>query len=106
MPPEAGEVLVMIHHQARDEAELAAVREAYHVVSRRLADVPGMLANELLQSALDPSALTVVSRWADLAAFQSWEEGAGHRADTAPLRPYRDTRLSAPFGIYRVDAAY
>lgn len=101
-----GEVLVMIHHQVRDEAEHVALREAYHLVSKRLAEVPGMLGNELLQSAVDPTGVVVMSRWADLAAFRAWEEGAGHRGDTAPLRPYRDTRLAVPFGIYEVDAAY
>jgi hypothetical protein len=41
-----------------------------------------------------------------MAAFREWEEGATHKDDTAPLRPYRDTRLKVPFGIYEVDAEY
>ncbi|MFK4221494.1 antibiotic biosynthesis monooxygenase family protein [Streptomyces sp. CA-135486] len=101
-----GEVRVLVYQAAHDEEQLQAVREAYHLVSKRLAEVPGMLGNELLRSPADPTALIVVSRWADLAAFQRWEEGAGHREDTAPLRPYRDTRLAVPFGIYEVDASY
>ncbi|MFI6942070.1 antibiotic biosynthesis monooxygenase family protein [Streptomyces sp. NPDC050418] len=108
MPGErgAGEVRVVVYQAALDAAQLAAVRAAYHEVSERLAGVPGMLGNELLRSPLDPSALAVMSRWESLEAFQKWESGAGHRADTAPLRPYRDTRTSAPFAIYEVDAAY
>ncbi|MDJ1133971.1 antibiotic biosynthesis monooxygenase family protein [Streptomyces iconiensis] len=101
-----GEVRVLVHQAARDATELAAVREAYHLVSKRMAGVPGMLGNELLRSPTDPTALVVVSRWADFAAFRAWEEGPEHRDDTAPLRPYRDTRLKVPFGIYEVDAAY
>ena len=101
-----GEVRVLVYQAAHDEEQLQAVREAYHLVSKRLAQVPGMLGNELLRSPADPTALIVVSRWADLAAFQRWEGGAGHREDTAPLRPYRDTRLAVPFGIYEVDASY
>jgi heme oxygenase (mycobilin-producing) len=101
-----GEVRVLVYQAAHDEEQLQAVREAYHLVSERLAQVPGMLGNELLRSPADPTALIVVSRWADLAAFRRWEQGAGHREDTAPLRPYRDTRLAVPFGIYEVDASY
>ncbi|MFI1395481.1 antibiotic biosynthesis monooxygenase family protein [Streptomyces sp. NPDC020681] len=101
-----GEVRVLVYQAAHDEEQLQAVRAAYHLVSKRLAAVPGMLGNELLRSPADPTALIVVSRWVDLAAFQRWEQGDGHREDTAPLRPYRDTRLAVPFGIYEVDASY
>lgn len=100
------EVRVLVYQLARDEAELAAVRAAYHQVSERLAKVPGMLGNELLRQPADPSSLVVVSRWASMAAFQEWEAGSGHREDTAPLRPYRDTRTGTPFAVYQVDAAY
>jgi heme-degrading monooxygenase HmoA len=100
------EVRVFVYQLARDEAELAAVRAAYHQVSERLAKVPGMLGNELLRQTADPSSLVVVSRWASMAAFEEWEAGPGHRDDTAPLRPYRDTRTGRPFAIHRVDAAY
>lgn len=102
----SGEVRVVVYQAAVDEEQLAAVRAAYHEVSERLADVPGMLGNELLRNPFDPSALAVMSRWESLAAFQKWEAGAGHREDTAPLRPYRDTRTPAPFAVYEVDAAY
>ncbi|MFM9368690.1 antibiotic biosynthesis monooxygenase family protein [Streptomyces sp. Da 82-17] len=101
-----GEVRVLVYQAAYDETEFAAVRDAYHVVSKRLAGVPGMLGNELLRSPHDPTALVVMSRWASLAAFQEWERGAEHREDTAPLRPYRDTRTAAPFALYEVDASY
>ncbi|MEV6399180.1 antibiotic biosynthesis monooxygenase family protein [Streptomyces sp. NPDC051907] len=102
----AREVRVLVYQAAHDDEQLEAVRQAYHLVSKRLAGVEGMLGNELLRSPLDPTALVVVSRWADLAAFRRWEESAEHREDTAPLRPYRDTRLAVPFGIYEVEAAY
>ncbi|MBT2470711.1 antibiotic biosynthesis monooxygenase [Streptomyces sp. ISL-66] len=101
-----GEVRVLVYQAAHDEEQLAAVRDAYHLVSKRLAVVPGMLGNELLRSPADPTALVVVSRWESMAAFRTWEEGAEHREDTAPLRPFRDTRTSAPFALYEVDAAY
>ncbi|MFD5589668.1 MULTISPECIES: antibiotic biosynthesis monooxygenase family protein [unclassified Streptomyces] len=101
-----GEVRVLVYQAAADEAQLDAVRAAYHQVSRRLAGVPGMLGNELLRNPLDPTALAVMSRWESLDAFRAWEEGAGHRQDTAPLRPYRDTRTASPFAVYEVDAAY
>ncbi|EPD95898.1 MULTISPECIES: antibiotic biosynthesis monooxygenase family protein [Streptomyces] len=101
-----GEVRVLVHQAAYDDEELAAVRAAYHRVSARMAKVPGMLGNELLRSPADPTALVVVSRWRDMAAFRAWEQGAGHKDDTAPLRPYRDSRLDVPFGIYEVDAEY
>ncbi|WP_107090883.1 antibiotic biosynthesis monooxygenase family protein [Streptomyces sp. NRRL WC-3618] len=100
------EVRVMVYQAAYDEEQLAAVRTAYHLVSKRLAGVPGMLGNELLRSPADPTALAVVSRWESMAAFLLWEQGDGHRGDTAPLRPFRDTRVAAPFAVYEVDAAY
>ncbi|MFI6847831.1 antibiotic biosynthesis monooxygenase [Kitasatospora sp. NBC_00085] len=100
------EVRVLVYQIARDEEELAAVRAAYHQVSRRLAAVPGMLGNELLRQNHDPSSLVVVSRWESWSAFEAWERGAGHRDDTAPLRPFRDNRTGTPFAIYQVDAAY
>ncbi len=99
----AGEVRVLVYHATED---VAGVRKAYHDVSGALAGVPGMLGNELLRSVPDPSGFVVVSRWADLAAFQVWEQGPEHQDRTAPLRPYRDTRLARPFGIYRVEAEY
>jgi heme-degrading monooxygenase HmoA len=101
-----GEVRVLVYQAAVDADQLDAVRTAYHQVSRRLAKVPGMLGNELLRSPLDPTALAVMSRWESLDAFRAWEAGAEHREDTAPLRPYRDTRTAAPFAVYEVDAAY
>jgi heme-degrading monooxygenase HmoA len=103
---ESGEVRVLVYQQARDALELSAVQEAYDLVSGRMAGVPGMLGNELLRSAADPTALVVVSRWADMAAFKEWEQGAGHRGDTAPLRPYRDPRPTVPFAVYQVEAAF
>ncbi|MFD0372914.1 antibiotic biosynthesis monooxygenase family protein [Streptomyces sp. NPDC059071] len=101
-----GQVRVVVYQAAHDEAQLAAVREAYHQVSERLAKVPGMLGNELLRSPADPTALAVMSRWESMEAFLAWEAGAEHRQDTAPLRPFRDTRTPVPFAVYEVDAAY
>ncbi|MFE9770423.1 antibiotic biosynthesis monooxygenase family protein [Streptomyces sp. NPDC005931] len=107
MPGEGtGEVRVVVYQAAYDEEQLAAVRTAYRRVSERLAGVPGMLGNELLRSPHDPTALAVLSRWESLEAFRVWEAGADHREDTAPLRPYRDTRTGAPFAVYQVDATY
>ncbi|GLP63741.1 MULTISPECIES: antibiotic biosynthesis monooxygenase family protein [unclassified Streptomyces] len=100
------EVRVMVYQAAHDERELAAVRAAYHEVSTRLATVPGLLGNELLRSPHDPTSLVVLSRWAGREAFDAWESGASHRADTAPLRAYRDTRRPVPFAVYEVDAAH
>ncbi|MGK5641161.1 antibiotic biosynthesis monooxygenase family protein [Streptomyces sp. URMC 126] len=100
------EVRVVVYQAAYDEEQLAAVRSAYHRASERLAKVPGLLGNELLRSPTDPTALAVLSRWESMAAFLEWERGAEHREDTAPLRPFRDTRAAAPFAVYEVDAAY
>ncbi|GHF22147.1 antibiotic biosynthesis monooxygenase family protein [Streptomyces morookaense] len=100
------EVRVLVYQAAHDEEQLAAVRAAYHLVSERLAGVPGLLGNELLRSPADPTALAVMSRWESMAAFRRWEQGGGHRGDTAPLRPFRDTRTPVPFAVYEVEAAY
>lgn len=101
-----GEVRVLVRQAAHDEEQLAEVRAAYHLVSERLAGVAGMLGNELLRSPVDPTALAVLSRWESMDAFVEWEQSAEHRQDTAPLRPFRDDRASAPFAVYQVDAAY
>jgi heme-degrading monooxygenase HmoA len=98
-----GEVRVLVYHATED---VDGIERAYHEVSKVLAGVPGMLGNELLRSAPDPTSFVVVSRWADLAAFNEWEQGPAHKDSTAPLRPFRDTRLARPFGIYAVEASY
>jgi heme-degrading monooxygenase HmoA len=100
------EVRVLVYQAAYDDEQLAAVRDAYHRVSERMAGVPGLLGNELLRSPADPTALAVMSRWESMTAFLDWERGTDHRRDTAPLRPYRDTRTSVPFALYEVEAAY
>lgn len=97
------EVRVLVYHMATDSG---GVEDAYHEVSKRMAGVPGMLGNELLRNVHDPLGFVVMSRWTDLDAFLTWEKGAEHRADTAPLRPYRDTRLPVPYAVYSVTAAY
>jgi heme-degrading monooxygenase HmoA len=98
-----GEVRVLVYHSASDPA---SVHEAYRKVSELMCDVPGMLGNELLRSMPDPSSFVVVSRWRDRASFEQWEQAPSHRETTAPLRPYRDTRLATPYAIYTVDASY
>lgn len=97
------QVRVLVYHAT---ADAAAIGEAYHRVSRRMTDVPGLLGNELLGSLTDPTGFVVLSRWADITAFRQWEQGAEHVGATAPLRPFRDRRLNPPFGVYRVAAAY
>ncbi|GAA3732031.1 heme-degrading monooxygenase HmoA [Spinactinospora alkalitolerans] len=97
------EVRVLVYHQAGDAA---GVEAAYHRVSARMRGVPGLLGNELLRSVTDATGFVVLSRWSGIEAFQAWEAGAAHRADTTPLRPYRDTRMEAPFALYEVAASY
>ncbi|WP_018681700.1 antibiotic biosynthesis monooxygenase family protein [Actinokineospora enzanensis] len=99
----AGELRVHVYLTTTDPA---AVTDAYHTVSRRLAGVPGLLGNELLRSTVDPTAFAVVSRWSGQAAFREWEQGPGHRDATAPLRPFQDHRHGSPFGVFLVDASY
>jgi heme-degrading monooxygenase HmoA len=98
-----GEVRVLLYHSTDDVAGIAA---AYHEVSRNLVAVPGLLGNELLHSTQDPREFVVLSSWRSWEAFQHWEQGQTHQQRTTPLRPYRDTGLARPFGVYRVMAAY
>ncbi|MGH3694681.1 MAG: antibiotic biosynthesis monooxygenase family protein [Pseudonocardiaceae bacterium] len=99
----SGQIRVLVYQVAEDPA---AVHHAYHKVSRRMRSVPGLIGNELLGSVLDPTGFVVVSRWTDATAFWTWEQGVEHRDTTAPLRPYRDARRDAGFGIYQVLADY
>jgi len=99
----SGEARVLVYHATDD---VTGVEQAYHQVSQGMRGVPGMLGNELLRSVPDPLGFLVVSRWTGLDAFQEWEQGPDHRASTAALRQYRDTRLSVPYGIYHVTATY
>lgn len=96
-------VRVFIYHECADERE---IRSAYEEVSSRLSTVEGMLSNELVAAVHDPCGYVIVSEWADLAAFDRWEQSPQHRRDTAPLRPFRDTRMAVPFAIYQVKASY
>jgi len=97
------EVRVLIYHATSDSA---GVREAYHRVSGEMADVPGLLGNELLHGVRDPEQFIVLSRWSSLAAFTTWEQGREHRGSTEPLRQFRDTTMSTPFGVYEVTAQH
>lgn len=97
-------VRVLLWHRVDDDG--AAVREAYHRVSRELAGTPGLVGNELLRSAADPASFVVMSEWTSLSAFQEWERGAAHRGTTAPLRPYQDPRRHPPYEILQTVAAY
>jgi heme-degrading monooxygenase HmoA len=85
-------------------AEPVAVADAYHLISEELRGTPGLLGNELLQSAHDPADYVVASYWTDLTAFRTWENGADHRATTAPLRRFQTP--GRPAGIYQVVGAY
>ncbi|GAA4561741.1 antibiotic biosynthesis monooxygenase [Micromonospora coerulea] len=97
-------VRILLWH--RVDGDGAAVRDAYHRVSRALAGTPGLLGNQLLRSAVDPACFVVMSEWTSLTAFQDWEGGATHRGTTAPLRPYQDPRRQPPYEILETVAAY
>lgn len=98
-----GEVRVLVYHFTEQGD---AVHAAYHAVSKEMAQVPGMLGNELLHSLLEPNSFVVLSRWQDLQSFQEWEQGARHRDSTAALRPYQDARMAKPFAVLEVSASY
>lgn len=98
-----GQVEVVLYHRSDDEE---AVVTAYHEASRRMAGTPGLLGNQLLRAVGDTRSFTVVSRWADWSAFTAWEGSAGHKDQTAPLRPYRDFGRERPFEVYQVAASY
>ncbi|CAM3690791.1 antibiotic biosynthesis monooxygenase [Kibdelosporangium persicum] len=98
-----GEVRVLLYHATND---LSGIEAAYHLTSTRLESVPGLLGNELLHSVADPNGFVVLSAWRNLDAFQEWEKSSEHRNQTAPLRPYRDTTMPNPFGLYQVTASY
>jgi len=97
------EVRVLIYHATSDAA---GVREAYRRVSSEMAAVPGLLGNELLHGVHDPERFIVLSRWSSLEGFTTWEQGQEHKGSTEPLRRYRDTTMSMPFGVYEVTAEY
>lgn len=99
-----GQVRVLVFYQAAEDP--AAVHSAYHEVSKRMLGVPGLIGNELLGSVIDSTGFVVLSRWSDVTAFRAWDQDAEHVDTTAPLRPYRDARSNAAFGIYQVLADY
>jgi heme-degrading monooxygenase HmoA len=99
-------IRVMIY-AAVPESDADQVEDAYHRISTALLDVPGLLGNELLRELGRPDAgFVVMSEWQSMAAFQQWEQGADHRATTAPLRPYQDSSRGRPFALYEVAAKY
>jgi heme-degrading monooxygenase HmoA len=98
-----GAVRVLIYHRT---ADLEGIEAAYHRASKDLAGVPGLLGNELLRSVHDPASFVVVSMWESREAFDRWEKGTAHKGTTAPLRPFRDTTLPRPFGVYEVSSSY
>lgn len=100
-----GRTRVMIWHRApADDPE--AIEKAYDQISRNLAGTPGLLGNELLRAADDPSRLLVMSEWESLAAFKTWEQGVAHKGTTSPLRQYQDRERERFFEIYEVAAFF
>lgn len=100
-----GRVRVVIYHKFPEEGAEPA-EQAYHEISRKLDGTPGLLANEMLRSVLDPKGFAVFSEWENLDAFKAWEQGSGHRGDTSPLRQYQDRSRTPHFEVYEVTAAY
>ncbi|HEY3477982.1 MAG TPA: antibiotic biosynthesis monooxygenase family protein [Streptomyces sp.] len=100
-----GKVRVVLYLRV-PETGPEAIHDAYHRISEELAGTPGMLGNELLGSVLSAEEFAVLSEWADLPAFQAWEQGPAHRGKTSPLRPYQDRDRGRHYGIYEVVAAY
>ncbi|WP_433722083.1 antibiotic biosynthesis monooxygenase family protein [Actinoplanes sp. CA-051413] len=82
------------------------IADAYHRVSSELAGTAGLLGNELLRCRDEPDRLVVLSEWASLADFQRWERTAGHRAATAPLRPFQEHAAPPRHGCYEVVATH
>ncbi|MBL7501039.1 antibiotic biosynthesis monooxygenase [Frankia sp. CNm7] len=81
-----------------------AVEAAYHEISSQLVGTPGLLGNQLMRSAHDPSRFVVVSEWAGMAEFVAWERDASHKPTTSPLRPLQDPDRRPV--IYEQVAAY
>jgi heme-degrading monooxygenase HmoA len=81
-----------------------AVEAAYHEISRHLVGTPGLVGNQLMRSAHDPSRFVVVSEWTSMAEFAAWEQGTSHRPTTSPLRPFQDPDRRPV--IYEEVAAY
>ncbi|MGX4692070.1 antibiotic biosynthesis monooxygenase family protein [Streptomyces sp. JNUCC 63] len=104
-PRAAGRVRILLYLRAAD-ADVSAVAEAYHRISKDLAGTPGLLGNELLREVTDPGAYAVLSEWESIAAFRNWEAGSSHRGTTSPLRPYQDGERPSPFALFEVTAAY
>jgi heme oxygenase (mycobilin-producing) len=98
-----GGLRVLLYYATTDFDRIEA---AYHDSSRELAGTPGLVGNELLRSVHDPRGFVVASSWQSREAFELWERGSEHKGQTSPLRPFRDTRMPSPFGVYRVTANY
>jgi heme oxygenase (mycobilin-producing) len=96
----SGRARVMVWYVVPGD-DAGAVERAYDQISGDLAGTPGLLGNELLRRTDDPRRVMVMSEWESLAGFQKWEQGAGHRAATSPLRPYADR-----YEIYEVVSAF
>jgi heme-degrading monooxygenase HmoA len=79
-----------------------AVERAYHTISSKLVGTPGLLGNQLLRQANDPTRYVVVSEWRSMADYAAWE--ADHQVTTSPLRPYQDPNQRAV--IYEEVEAY
>lgn len=100
-----GRAWVVLHLRVPQDGP-AGIEAGYHEISNNLAGTPGLLRNDLLKHALDPTSFAVLSEWASLAAFHEWEKGASHRGTTSPLRAYQDSSKGAPFELYEVTASY
>ncbi|MEV7770817.1 antibiotic biosynthesis monooxygenase [Kitasatospora sp. NPDC086791] len=103
----SGGIRVIVYCRAPQEGD-APLEAAFHHINDDLAEVPGLLGSELLQSTIDgeSGSFAVLSHWKDAASFQAWEQGAAHRKQTSPLRQYQDRGDSRHYGIYQVRATF
>ncbi|MEO3811818.1 antibiotic biosynthesis monooxygenase family protein [Sphaerisporangium sp. B11E5] len=98
-------VRVLLWYRAPDGGDAELV-EAFHRISSKLRGTPGLISSELWRASHEPADFVVVSEWESRQVFETWERDAAHKEDTAPLRPYRDTRRERPFMLLDVVAAY
>ena len=95
-------VKVLLWCRYGDAEQLRDAERRFDQIGEVLRGTPGLTGSQLLISAQYPGSFAVLSEWASLTAFRTWEQGGEHRSQTAGMRPFQDPDRTPGFDVLEV----
>ncbi|MGP4004738.1 antibiotic biosynthesis monooxygenase family protein [Streptomyces sp. 8N706] len=73
----------------------------YDAISRRVAQVPGHIEDQVARSTTEPDRWVITSLWENGVAFAEWERSPEHRTLVGPMRACFTEPVSLRFAVQR-----